>query len=98
MIIGKLYQVHSEYPQQNVFWKGWDGLTLYSKSLEDVRTGDSVVYFEQINSGDKSTVIDLTYYKLLTSNGNIVYVLTTGGLTMGDPCIAGKMVLKPLEI
>ena len=97
MIAGKLYQVYSEYPQQTVFWKGWDGLNIYSKSVEDVYTGDSVVYFEQINSG-KNTILDLTYYKLLTSKGNLVYVLTTGGLSVVDPCIAGRLCLKPLEI
>jgi len=97
MIVGKLYQVYSEYPNQTVFWKGWDGLNLFSKAVEDVYTGDSVVYLERINSA-KNTMLDLTYYKLLTSKGNLVYVLTTGGLSVGDPCIAGKLRLKPLEI
>lgn len=97
MIAGKLYQVYSEYSEQTVFWKGWNGLSLYSKSVEDIYTGDSVVYLEQINSA-RNTMLDLTYYKLLTSKGNLVYVLATGGLSVGDPCIAGRLCLKPLEI
>lgn len=98
MIAGKLYEICSEIPNQAVFWKGWDGLNLFSKAVEDVYTGDSVVYLEQINAIRGDTILDLCYYKLLTSNGHVVYVLVTGGLSVGDPCIAGKLRLKPLEI